>query len=94
MLLPERKGEIYIELRRAGSEYNERTDLSRIARNKEDKLTLIVRDNGRGFPEELDFRNTISLGLQLVTTLVDQIEGDIELDSSIGTAFKISFFRR
>ncbi len=90
----EKGGEIYIELRRAGSEYNERTGLSGIARNKEDKLTLIVRDNGRGFPEKLDFRNTISLGLQLVTTLVDQIEGDIELDSSRGTGFKISFFRR
>ncbi|RPJ72878.1 MAG: hypothetical protein EHM20_13160, partial [Alphaproteobacteria bacterium] len=64
------------------------------ARNYEDRLTLIVRDNGMGFPEKLDFRNTTSLGLQLVTTLVDQIEGDIELDRSSGTGFKIRFFRR
>ena len=91
----EKEGEIYIELHRAGSENRrKKTGLSGTARNKEDKLTLIVRDNGRGFPEKLDFRNTTSLGLQLVTTLVDQIEGDIELDSSRGTGFKISFFRR
>ena len=90
----EKEGEIYIELHRAGSANDERTGFSGTARNKEDKLTLIVRDNGRGFPEKLDFRNTTSLGLQLVTTLVDQIEGDIELDSSRGTGFKISFFRR
>ena len=90
----EKEGEIYIELHRAGSANGERTGFSGTARNKEDKLTLIVRDNGRGFPEKLDFRNTTSLGLQLVTTLVDQIEGDIELDSSRGTGFKISFFRR
>jgi len=83
----EKEGEIYIELHRS-------TELNGKARNKEDKLTLIVRDNGMGFPERLDFRNTISLGLQLVTTLVDQIEGDIELDRSKGTGFKISFFRR
>ncbi len=89
-----KEGEIYIELRRSESAHCERTDFKGAARNKEDKLTLIVRDNGRGFPEKLDFRNTISLGLQLVTTLVDQIEGEIELDRSRGTGFEISFFRR
>ena len=73
---------------------SEKTGLKSAARNIEDRLILIVRDNGRGFPEELDFRGTASLGLQLVTTLVDQIEGDIELDRSRGTEFKISFFRR
>ena len=65
----------------------------RTAENKREKLILIVRDNGVGFPEKLDFRKTTSLGLQLVTTLVDQIEGNIELDTKAGTEFKISFFR-
>ncbi|MDI6791438.1 MAG: histidine kinase dimerization/phosphoacceptor domain -containing protein, partial [bacterium] len=57
----------------------------------ENKFTLMVRDNGVGLPKDLDFRNTESLGLQLVVTLVDQIEGSIELDRSAGTAFKIEF---
>ncbi|KKG18154.1 ATPase [Methanosarcina sp. 2.H.T.1A.6] len=57
----------------------------------EDRLTLIVRDDGKGFPEGLDFRNTDSLGLQLVTALVDQINGSIELDTSRGTGFIIIF---
>lgn len=57
----------------------------------EDRLTLIVRDNGKGFPKNLDFRNTDSLGLQLVTALVDQINGSIELDTGRGTEFKIVF---
>lgn len=73
---------------------NERIGPYGTTENKEEKLTLIVRDDGKGFPEELDFRNTTSLGLQLVTTLVDQIEGDIRLDRSRGTGFEISFFRR
>ncbi len=52
---------------------------------------LIIRDNGIGFPEELDFKNTESLGLQLVNSLVGQIDGEIELDRSQGTMFKITF---
>jgi two-component sensor histidine kinase len=56
-----------------------------------DKFTLMVSDNGVGFPKDLDLRNTQSLGLQLVNTLVDQLEGTIELDRSGGTAFEITF---
>ncbi|MFB0525775.1 MAG: histidine kinase dimerization/phosphoacceptor domain -containing protein [Phycisphaerae bacterium] len=58
----------------------------------ENKIELIVSDNGVGVPEELDFRKTKSLGLQLVNTLVkDQLGGEIELDRSTGTKFKIKF---
>lgn len=52
---------------------------------------LIISDNGIGFPEDLDFKNTESLGLQLVNSLVGQINGEIELDRSHGTMFKIIF---
>jgi PAS domain S-box-containing protein len=55
------------------------------------KFTLIVRDNGVGLPEHVDFRNTDSLGLQLVCTLTDQLEGEIELNRAGGTEFKITF---
>lgn len=52
-------------------------------------FTLIVEDNGTGFPESVDFRNTSSLGLQLVNTLVDQIGGSIKLERGQGAKFKI-----
>lgn len=52
---------------------------------------LNVADNGAGFPEEIDFQNTESLGLQLVNNLVNQLDGTIELDRSNGTRFKILF---
>ena len=58
--------------------------------SRNDELTLIVSDNGVGIPQELDFRKTGSLGLQLVTTLVNQLEATIELDRSAGTKFKIT----
>ena len=52
---------------------------------------LTVSDNGVGFPEDLDFRSTGSLGLQLVRMLTEQFNGTIELDRSSGTKFKIKF---
>lgn len=52
---------------------------------------LSVADDGAGFPEEIDFQNTESLGLQLVNNLVNQLDGTIELDRSNGTRFKILF---
>lgn len=57
----------------------------------EGQYTLIVKDNGIGFPKKMDFRNTKSLGMQLVTMLVDQLEGTIELKRDEGTEFVISF---
>jgi two-component sensor histidine kinase len=56
-----------------------------------DSYTLTVSDDGVGLPPGLDFRDTPSLGLQLVNTLVGQLEGTIELDSAEGTRFKITF---
>lgn len=55
------------------------------------KLVLTVSDNGVGWPPGLDFRNTSSLGLQLVMTFVEQLGGMIELGPPPGTAFTITF---
>jgi len=55
------------------------------------RYRLTVGDTGVGFPEDVDFRQTHSLGLQLVTTLTDQLDGEITLDRSGGTAFEIVF---
>ena len=52
---------------------------------------LIYADNGKGFPEGLDFRNPESLGLQLVNALINQIEGSLDLERRNGTKFIIHF---
>lgn len=70
-----RQGKIQVELRR----------------ENEKEFLLIVRDDGVGFPAGLDFRQTETLGMQIVTMLVDQIEGKIELVREGGTMFKIIF---
>jgi two-component sensor histidine kinase len=62
-----------------------------INRNSEGNNVLSVFDNGIGFPESLDFRNTESLGLKLVNVLTGQIHGTIELSNEGGTRFTITF---
>uniref|UniRef100_UPI0025D0EB9C histidine kinase dimerization/phosphoacceptor domain -containing protein n=1 Tax=Methanohalobium sp. TaxID=2837493 RepID=UPI0025D0EB9C len=52
---------------------------------------LIVSDNGKGISDDIDFRESESLGLQLVNTLVEQIDGTIALEKSQGTEFIITF---
>jgi len=58
------------------------------------KHLLIVRDNGIGFPSSLDFRDTKSLGLQLVNVLTSQLKGEIELINRDYTEFRITFPRK
>lgn len=60
-------------------------------RHQNGNFVLSVADNGAGFPKDLDFRNTDSLGLQLVNNLTDQIDGTVELDTTDGTEFKVTF---
>jgi two-component sensor histidine kinase len=62
-----------------------------LQRGSANQITLIVSDNGIGFPEQVDFRKSLSLGLTLVNSLVDQLEGTIELDRREGAAFTITF---
>jgi two-component sensor histidine kinase len=53
--------------------------------------SLTVRDNGVGIPAGWDLEDPESLGLRLVSRLVEQIEGVIELDRNGGTTFSIDF---
>jgi len=60
-------------------------------RSIDDSYVLKIGDNGVGFPASIDYKNTDSLGMQLITSLVEQIEGEITLDTTKGTEFKIVF---
>ncbi|NLE30386.1 MAG: PAS domain-containing protein [Phycisphaerae bacterium] len=58
---------------------------------EEGKYNLVIRDDGVGFPDDIDFYHTETLGLQLVNTLTDQLEGTIELIRGRGTQFVLTF---
>ncbi len=53
--------------------------------------TLVVSDNGTGLPPEVDINNPQRLGLQLVVSLTNQLDGKIYLDTVNGTKFTIKF---
>ena len=55
-------------------------------------IVMRVADTGRGIPLGLDLRRTESLGMQLVFTLAQQIQGEIEIKSSPGegTVFELT----
>lgn len=55
------------------------------------KVIIEVGDNGIGIPESVDVKNTQTLGLQLVDTLVEQINGTLILNRNKGTVFSIEF---
>jgi len=58
---------------------------------KGSKVTLRVEDSGKGLPKGFDFTNTETLGLQLVTTLIEQLDGKMKLESKKGAKYLITF---
>jgi PAS domain S-box-containing protein len=71
-----RPGEIKIEASRVGNE----------------KIVLVVSDDGVGIPAEINISNADTMGLRLVTGLVEtQLGGHVKLDRNNGTSFTITF---
>lgn len=61
---PQGKGKIYLELTKKDNE----------------KYRLIVRDDGEAFPENFKLDETDTLGMKLISNLVNQLDGNITLD--------------
>ena len=58
----------------------------------EGEFELIISDNGIGIQEDIDIRNSKTLGLLLVTNVVElQLSGKLEVKRDKGTEFKIRF---
>ena len=55
------------------------------------QVTLLVGDDGVGYPPAVDLRQTDSLGLQLVCLLTEQLGGTIALERQGGTAVTVRF---
>jgi len=56
-----------------------------------DAYELIIRDNGVGFTFDGDFDKLRTLGMRLVYSLVEQLEGTITQENSNGTNYFITF---
>ncbi|HMG55720.1 MAG TPA: CHASE domain-containing protein, partial [Kofleriaceae bacterium] len=64
-----------------------RVELSRT----DDRIRLMVSDNGVGLPAGLDVRGTRSLGLRLVNTLVRQLRATLAVADRGGACFELTF---
>ena len=85
-------GEIQIKLYREDSAEHENKEQRVIKESYGGtNVILIVSDNGIGIPEDFNLEDSSSLGLQLVKILVDQLEGQIELNRDSETEFTIRF---
>lgn len=71
----ERCGEILIELKEGS----------------DGLVRFSVADDGIGLPPEIDLASHVSLGLQLVPLLVEQLQGTLEIRRENGTHFCVSF---
>jgi two-component sensor histidine kinase len=50
---------------------------------------IVVKDNGVGIPENLDIQRPPGMGLQIVSMLVNQLDGSMEVKRNGGTAVTI-----
>jgi len=55
------------------------------------RASVIIKDNGIGIPASVDIDNSAGFGLQLVSMLIQQIRGTIQIDRNNGTKFTIEF---
>ena len=60
-------------------------------KSEKDIYHLCICDNGIGLPEDINFSNIKTLGLLLVNSLTEQIDGEITIQRDHGTKFKIRF---
>jgi PAS domain S-box-containing protein len=58
-----------------------------------DNNVLLVKDNGVGLASDIEFKDSGTMGFQLVNTLVKQLEGSIILSKNKGTTFQILWSR-
>ncbi|MBD2209515.1 PAS domain-containing protein [Nostoc linckia FACHB-104] len=71
----ERQGDIYIEM----------------LETTKNQYFLNISDNGIGLSQDIETYKNQSLGLQLVWSLVEQLQGTITFNTSLGTSFTITF---
>ncbi len=55
------------------------------------KDTLIVADNGIGFPSEKNKKGNSSFGMQLVELLAEQVDANMDIKHVNGTSIELKF---
>ncbi len=60
----------------------------------EDQYSLVISDNGIGFPDDVDVNSNSSIGFILINTLISQLKGNLIINSNNGTETIITFYNQ
>jgi two-component sensor histidine kinase len=56
-----------------------------------DRVQITVADDGVGIPATTELRKPKTLGFDLIVTLMRQLDAELEIDRTAGTAVRFSF---
>lgn len=70
---------------------NEKGIIKLVLKEEGNTVIIMLSDNGKGLPAEFDEIKSETLGLQLVSTLVEQLDGNLTVDTSNGTNYLLTF---
>lgn len=63
----------------------------KMKRTETNHIDLAIGDDGVGFPDDFKLENMTSLGLELIHSLVDQLDGDMTISAQNGINYHIVF---
>lgn len=74
------------------SEQNKEGRFDISIKNSANRITVVLKDNGAGFPKGFNPQSdTISLGISLMITLTEQIDGNISFSNDNGAKIVLNF---
>lgn len=62
-----------------------------LKRRGETHAVLSVHDNGRGLPDQFDIATDGGLGMRIVQSLAQQLDGELTVTTQAGASFVIRF---
>lgn len=60
--------------------------------DEEGRYHMVYFDNGKGLPVDFDWQKSETLGMQLISMLTEQLDGEVNLKTEIGLTYELSFF--
>jgi two-component sensor histidine kinase len=63
----------------------------RVSFTDDGKKEVSIADNGSGIANTESFRNSDTLGSQIITSLSSQLGGDLSIENKSGTVFVLKF---
>jgi len=59
--------------------------------SSDESVQLTCKDNGDGFPESVLQRNSDSLGIELIESLAEQLDGEFKISNNNGAVYELQF---